>query len=106
MISHVKVLGQDTIVAVASSILSGAPLYFEIIEDESAATITIWIRALAETVGAEVVVSDDTDAFKTVADELGLDHQICRAHVNRNVHDLIASLGTKLDFSHLPSGQI
>ncbi len=68
---------------------------FEIIEDESAQTVTRWIRELAESVGAEVLVSDDADALKTVADELGLEHQICRAHVNRNVHGLIASLGTK-----------
>ncbi len=93
--THVKRLGQDTLVAVATSILSGAPLDCEIIEDESAQTVTRWIRELAESVGAEVLVSDDADALKTVADELGLEHQICRAHVNRNVHGLIASLGTK-----------
>lgn len=33
--------------------------------------------------------------LKTVADHLGLQHQIFRAHVNRNVHDLVAALGTK-----------
>ncbi len=93
--THVKCVAQDMIVAVASAILSGAPLNFESLADESAQTITTWIRALAETVGAEVLVRDDADALKTIADELGLDHQICRAHVNRNVHDLIASLGMK-----------
>ena len=93
--THVKCSGQDTIVAVATSILSGAALNFEIIDDESAPTVTSWIRALAESVGAEVLVTDDADALKSVATELGLDQQICRAHVNRNVHDLIASLGTK-----------
>lgn len=46
-------------------------------------------------IGAEILVTDDADALKTVADELGCAHQICRAHVNRNVHDLIAQLGTK-----------
>jgi transposase-like protein len=93
--THVKRLGQDTIVAVATSILRGAALDFEIIHDESAPTVTSWIRALADSVGAEVLVTDDADALKTVANALGLDQQICRAHVNRNVHDLIASLGTK-----------
>jgi hypothetical protein len=87
--------GQDTIVAVATSILSGAALDFEILDDESAPTVTTWIRELADSVGAEVLVTDDANALKTVANDLGLDQQICRAHVNRNVHDLIASLGTK-----------
>jgi hypothetical protein len=41
------------------------------------------------------VVTDDADGLKTVADHLGVKHQICRAHVNRNVHDLVGVLGTK-----------
>jgi hypothetical protein len=92
--THVKRLGQATIVAVVSSILSGAALDFEIVDDESAPTVPNWIRELAESVGAEVLVTDDADALKTMANELGLEQQICRAHVNRNVHDLIASLGS------------
>ncbi len=31
--------------------------------------------------------------MKTVAEQMGLHHQVCRAHVNRNAHDLIAALG-------------
>jgi len=38
-------------------------------------------------VGAEVLVSDDLDSYKKVADELGLEHQICRHHVKENVDD-------------------
>ncbi len=93
--THVKRLGQDTIVAVATSILSGAALDFEIITDEKAETVQAWVRALCESLQVEVLVTDDADGLKTVADELGLDQQICRAHVNRNVHDRIAALGTK-----------
>ncbi len=93
--THVKRLGQDTIVAVASSILSGAALDFEILDSEKAESITEWLRELCLALKVEVLVSDDADALKTVADELGLEQQICRAHVNRNVHDLIGALGTK-----------
>lgn len=93
--THVKRLGQDTIVAVATSILSGAALDFDIIDNESAETTQAWVRDLCERLQVEVLVSDDADALKTVADELGLAHQLCRAHVNRNVHDLIGALGTK-----------
>jgi transposase-like protein len=93
--THVKCLGQNRIVAVATAILTGAPLTFEIIEAEGALRVEQWIRDLAHTVGAKVLVTDDADGLKTVADHLELEHQICRAHVNRNVHDLIAALGTK-----------
>lgn len=92
--THVKCKGQNKIVAVATALLRGDGLTFDLLQAESALHIERWIRELARTVGAEVVVTDDADGLKTVADKLGLGHQICRAHVNRNVHDLIATVGT------------
>jgi transposase-like protein len=93
--THVKQLGNDTILAVASAILTGETLSIEVLADESAESLTHWAQTLATSLQAEVLVSDDADAMKTVADALGLDQQLCRAHVNRNIHDLVASLGTK-----------
>jgi len=93
--THVTCNGQDQIVAVASAILSGEAIDIELLESEGAVRVLQWIREIAEEIGAEIIVTDDADALKTVADELGCEHQICRAHVNRNVHDLIGALGTK-----------
>jgi len=94
-LTHVKGQGKDTLVAVATAILTGEPLAFEILEAETAFRIEHWLKDLAHVLGAEILVTDDADGLKTVADHLGLKHQICRAHVNRNVHDLIAALGTR-----------
>ena len=94
-LTHVKCRGKDTLVAVATAVLTGEPITFEILEAETAFRIETWLKELARVLGAEILVTDDADGLKTVADHLGLQHQICRAHVNRNVHDLIASLGTK-----------
>lgn len=94
-LTHVKCAGKDTLVAVATAVLTGEPLAFEILEAETAFRIEHWLKDFAHVLGAEILVTDDADGLKTVADHLGLKHQICRAHVNRNVHDLIAALGTK-----------
>jgi uncharacterized cupin superfamily protein len=40
-------------------------------------------------VGATVLVTDDADGFKTVADSVGVQHQVCKAHVLRNTETLI-----------------
>jgi transposase-like protein len=93
--THVKRLGQDRIVAVATALLTGEPLTFDLLDSEGAVRLEQWGRDLAKTLGAEILVTDDADGMKTVAEELGLHHQICRAHVNRNTHDLIAALGTQ-----------
>jgi len=50
------------------------------------------VRTVAEQVQVEVLVSDDLDTYKRVADELGLEHQICRSHVKRNVDALAEEL--------------
>jgi transposase-like protein len=93
--THVKCKGEDQIVAVATAILTGEPLDMEIVQAESTLHAERWIRDIARTVGAEILVTEDADGLKTVADDLGLQHQICRAHVNRNVHDLLGTLGEK-----------
>jgi len=66
-----------------------------VLADESAQSLKQWAQTLSLSLQAEVLVTDDADAMKTVADALGLDQQLCRAHVNRNIHDLVAALGTK-----------
>ena len=42
--------------------------------------------------GAELLVSDDADAFKQVADALGVWHQVCKSHVLRNTEQLVCQL--------------
>ena len=70
---------------VASAVLKGETMDIELVEAEASVRVLQWIRAIAAQIGAEIVVTDDADALKTVADELGCQQQICRAHVNRNV---------------------
>ncbi len=93
--THVHCAGQDQIVAVATSILTGEPIDIELLDAEASVRILQWIREIAAEIGAEILVTDDANALKTVADELDCQQQICRAHVNRNVHDLVAQLGMK-----------
>lgn len=93
--THVQCAGQDQIVAVASAMLTGEPIDIELLDAEASVRILKWIREIAAEIGAAILVTDDADALKTVADELGCQQQICRAHVNRNVHDLVAQLGEK-----------
>lgn len=61
-------------------------------DGENAEALKVWMEPIAESVGAEILVSDDADAFKRVADETGRDHQVCKGHVGRNTEALIGEL--------------
>ena len=80
-------------------------LGLEIIVSENAEAVLGVVRTVAEQVQAKVLVSDDLDTYKRVADTLGLDHQICRSHVKRNVDALAEELGEQLKTKEpIPAG--
>jgi hypothetical protein len=94
-LTRVQCQGESLVIGVVVDDLQGTELSADILDDESAETQVAWLRQIAEQVGAEVLVSDDADALKIVADELGLAHQVCRAHVTGNVLDKVAELTTQ-----------
>jgi hypothetical protein len=91
-VTSVKVKGQWYPLGLTVDDTSGLVLTVEGLSGEDAATLEEWMGPIAEAVGAEILVTDDADAFKTVADNLGRDHQVCKSHVKRNTEALIASL--------------
>lgn len=72
--------------------INGLVLSIDQLSGEDGQTLQKWIEPIADTVGAHVLVTDDADAFKQVADQSGLDQQVCKSHVVRNTEELILSL--------------
>jgi transposase-like protein len=105
--TYVKVKGQEVGVQVVVDDRDSALLGLEIIVSENTEAVLEVVRAVAEQVQAKVLVSDDLDTYKRVADTLGLDHQICRSHVKRNVDALAEELREQLKASEpLPVGVV
>ena len=103
--TYVKVKGEKVGIQVVVDDRSGDLLGLEIIASESSEEVRQIVEQVAKKVGAEVLVSDDLDAYKSVADTVGLDHQICRSHVKRNVDALAESLVKQLKRQEpLPEG--
>jgi transposase-like protein len=90
--TYLKVKGQEVGVQVVVDDQDGELLGLEIIVSENTEAIVEVVRAVAKQVKAKVLVSDDLDAYKGAADELALEHQICRSHVKRNVDALAEEL--------------
>jgi transposase-like protein len=51
-----------------------------------------WLRGYVEALGVKVIVSDDLSTYKPVVEELGIEHQVCLAHVKKNVAKRLAKI--------------
>jgi hypothetical protein len=105
--TYVKVKGEKVGVQVVVDDQSGDLLGLDIMVSENSEEVRQVVERVAEQVEAQVLVSDDLDAYKRVADQVGLDHQICRSHVKRNVDALAESMIAQLKKQEpLPKGVI
>jgi transposase-like protein len=103
--TYVKVKGEQIGIQVVVDDQSGELLGLEIVVSENTDEVREIVEQVAEQVDAEVLVSDDLDTYKSVADEVGLDHQVCRSHVKRNVDDWAQSVFEQLKKNEpLPEG--
>jgi transposase-like protein len=76
---------------------TGMVLTVDKLSAEDAPTLKEWLEPIVEAVGANLLVSDDADSFKTAADELGLAHQVCKGHVKRNTEAFIETMEPKVE---------
>jgi hypothetical protein len=95
-LTSVRCAGQWLTVGVSVDAVRGTALSIDILPNGEAATLTAWIEELASVLGAELLVSDDADGFKTAADESGLVQQVCKSHVGRNTEAWVTTTGPHL----------
>ena len=95
-LTGVRCRGAWLTVGLSTDAVDGVALTVDLLPNGEADTLTAWIEELAAAVGAEVLVSDGADGFKTAADEAGLAHQVCKAHVARNTEAWGEGIGPAL----------
>jgi transposase-like protein len=93
-LTSVKCFGEWLYLGLAVDDTTGLVLTVDELPAEDAETLQEWLEPVVEAVGAKLLVTDDADALKTVADELGLEHQVCKSHVKRNTEVLIENLAS------------
>jgi hypothetical protein len=83
-LTGVRCAGEWLTVGVSVDGVTGTVLSLDLLPNGEGTTLTQWVQDLASVLGAELLVSDDADGFKTAADACGMPHQVCTAHVGRN----------------------
>ena len=81
----VKLKGEKAVVGFVMDAERGRLLGINLLVERERAGFTEWLSRYVDKLGVKAIVSDDLNTYKPVEEELGLEHQICLAHVRKNV---------------------
>jgi hypothetical protein len=79
--AYVRAWGEIHPVMVAVDLGEGQPMAIGYVDEYKTQAVRKWLEPLVQQLEVSVIVSDDLLQYKTVADKLGLEHQICQFHV-------------------------
>jgi hypothetical protein len=102
-VTSVRCNGAWVTVGIAVDATNGMVLSIDELPGEDAEQLKAWLEPILDAVDADVLVSDDADAFKKVSDDTGRSQQVCKSHVGHNtdalVDELAAIIGAGQDHS-------
>lgn len=100
--TYVQVKGQKVGIEVVVDDSTGELLGLDIITSENSDEILEVIQEVRGQVKGAVLVTADHGAYQEVVDDLGVAHQLCRSHIQRNTDDLADSLSRQLERQEPP----
>ena len=93
-VTSIRCNGEWIPIGIAVDATNGMVLSIDALPGENAEQLKAWLEPILEAVDADVLVTDDADAFKKVSDETGRSQQVCKSHVGRNTDALVDELST------------
>ena len=96
-VTSVRCKGEWVTIGIVVDAVNGMVLSIDELPGEDAEQLKAWLEPIMEAVDADVVVSDDADAFKKVSDETGRSQQVCKSHVGRNTDALVTELSAIIE---------
>jgi len=91
-VTSVRCNGKWVTIGIAVDAIKGMVLSIDQLPGQDAEQLQAWLEPILDAVDADVVVSDDADAFKQVSDQTGRSQQVCKSHVGKNTETLVAEL--------------
>ena len=88
----VKVKGKKTVVGFVTDAQSGRLLGMDVLVDRDSEGFVKWLERYVSRFGVEAVVTDDLNTYKPVVEHLGMEHQVCIAHVRKNVRNRLGEI--------------
>jgi transposase-like protein len=75
--------GKKPSVLIAVDLGDGQPVAIGKVDESNPQAVRRWLEPLVQRLGVSVIVTDDLASFRTAAQKLGLEHQVCQFHVRR-----------------------
>lgn len=94
--AYVSGWGKKQPVLVAVDLGDGQPVTIGYINEKDPRAVRRWLEPLVKRLGVSVIVTDDLVAYRIVAEQLGLEHQVCQFHVRRWVGRALRELKENL----------
>jgi transposase-like protein len=91
-VTSVRCGGKWLPLGISVDAITGMTLSIDGLPGEEAEQLKTWLEPILDAVDADVLVTDDADAFKKVSDETGRAQQVCKSHVGRNTDALVEEL--------------
>jgi len=88
--------GKKRAVLIAVDLGNGVPVAIGQVDESNPQAVRRFLEPLVQRLGVSVVVTDDLASFRTVANKLGLEQQVCQFHlrrwVNRTLKEMQATI--------------
>ena len=81
--AYVRGWGETRPVLVAVDLGTGQPVALGQVDEWDPQAVRRWLEPLVKRLGVSVIVTDDLSTYRTVAEKLDLEHQVCQFHVRR-----------------------
>jgi hypothetical protein len=81
--AYVRGWGETRPVLVAVDLGTGQPVALGQVDEWDPQAVRRWLAPLVKRLGISVIVTDDLGTYRTVAEKLQLEHQVCQFHVRR-----------------------
>jgi transposase-like protein len=94
--AYVLKKGKVSPVLVAVDMGDGQLLEIGYVDEKDPRAVRRWIDPLAKKLGVSVMVTDDLNTYRLVAEKLDLEHQVCQFHVRRWVGKALKGLRDRL----------
>ncbi len=91
-LTSVRCNGKWLTLGISVDAVHGMTLTIDKLSAEDAETLKEWLEPIVDAVDADILVTDDADALKNAADDIGLAQQVCKSHVGNNTDQLVDEL--------------